>query len=61
VHRRGVELKEATVGQRGGRRGQCPVDRGAAVGVGTARGGVEAGCEWKMKVERRSSSTGCSF
>jgi hypothetical protein len=60
VHRRGVELKEATVGQRGGRRGQCSVDRGA-VGVGTARGGVEAGCEWKMKVERGSSSAGCSF
>jgi hypothetical protein len=61
VHRRGVELEEATVGQRCGRRGQCSVDRGAVVGVGMTRGGVEVGCERKMKVERGSSSAGCSF
>jgi hypothetical protein len=56
-----VELEEATVGQSGGRRGWCSVDRDVVVGIGTARGGVEAGCEWKTKVERGSSSVGCSF
>jgi hypothetical protein len=61
VHWRGVELEEATVGQSGGRRGWCSVDRDVIVGIGTARGGVEAGCEWKTKVERGSSSVGCSF
>jgi hypothetical protein len=34
----GVELEEATVGQGGGRRRQCSVNRGAAVSVGTKRG-----------------------
>jgi hypothetical protein len=61
VHRRGVEFEEVMVGQRGDRRGRCSVDRGAAVGISTARGGVEAGCERKMKVERGSSSAGWSF
>jgi hypothetical protein len=36
VHRRGVELEEATVGQRGGQRGRRLVDKGAVVSVGTA-------------------------
>jgi hypothetical protein len=61
VHQRGVELEEATVGQRGGRRGRCSVDQGVVVGVDRMRGGVEAGCEQKRKVEGGSSSTGCSF
>jgi hypothetical protein len=56
VHWRGVELEEVTVGQSGGRRGWCSVDRGAVVSVGMTRGAVEAGCEWKTKVERGSSS-----
>jgi hypothetical protein len=60
VHRRGVELEEATYGQRGGLRGRWSVDLGAAVGVGTARG-VQASCEWRMEVERVCSSAGCSF
>jgi hypothetical protein len=36
VHRCGVELEEATVRQWGGRWGRHSVDRGAAVGIGTA-------------------------
>jgi hypothetical protein len=38
VQRCGMELKEATVGQRGGWRSLLLVDRGAAVGVSIARG-----------------------
>jgi hypothetical protein len=40
--------------------GLCSMDRGAVVGVDTTRG-VLSGCERKMKVERVSSSAGCSF
>jgi hypothetical protein len=61
VHRHGVELEEATVRQRGGRRGRCSVDQGAEVGIGTTQGGVGTGCERKTKVERGSSSAGCFF
>jgi hypothetical protein len=39
VHRCRMELKEATVGQRGGWRSLRLMDRGAAVGVSIARGG----------------------
>jgi hypothetical protein len=47
VHRRGVELEEATVGQGGGRRRRRSVDQGAVVGVGvnTTRGEAEVGSE----------------
>jgi hypothetical protein len=52
VHRRGVELEDATVGQSGGRRRRCSVDRGATVSISMARGGAEAGREQKTKVEK---------
>jgi hypothetical protein len=48
---RGVELEEATVGQRGGRRRRLSMDRGAALSVGMVRGETEAGCERKTKVK----------
>jgi hypothetical protein len=38
VHRRGVDLEEAMVGQGGGWRRRHSVNRGASVGVGMARG-----------------------
>jgi hypothetical protein len=52
VHRRGVELEEATVGQRGGRRRRRSMDRGVAVSGRTTRGEAEAGRERKTKVEK---------
>jgi hypothetical protein len=43
VHRRGVELEEAMIGQGGGRRTWRSVDQGAAVSVGTTQGEAEVG------------------
>jgi hypothetical protein len=47
VHRRGVELEEATVGQGGDQRRRHSVDKGAVVGVSvnTTRGEAEVGSE----------------
>jgi hypothetical protein len=61
VHRHGLELEVAPVGQRGGLRGRHSVVRGAAVSIGTTQGGVEVGRERKKRAKRGSSSTGCSF
>jgi hypothetical protein len=54
VHLSGVEIEEASVGQRGGRKGRCSVVRGVAVGVSMVQGGAEVGREWKTRVKRGS-------
>jgi hypothetical protein len=60
VNQRGVELKEATVGQRGGQRRRRSVDKGAVVGAGTTRGEIEVGVSGRRRSKRGSSSVGRS-